>query len=247
MATTVPARPATPELGKSPTMIFATPVFGNVPATPAAAPIPAQDPVAVQARMRQQAQMIDQILNDEDLQANLDNIIARNGVFLHLNFRPNIKPEDALWESQYAYFQQEIATKSIQDIMDQNFMLWQQNLFMPPLVSGARLELQDIKTTQYKEAFATGNFSNGTVNDNFMTKMTMMYFGLPIEPFTMHNIMHPEDEGTHPPDPPPLPAHVQRIMYAEAPLEFLDGYNSRSYGYPSLRSKFLSLFRFDIF
>jgi hypothetical protein len=65
----------------------------------------------------------------------------------------------------------------------------------------------------------------------------MLHFGLPVAPMTLNNVFNAgKDEDDLPDAEADLP-RVQRIMFAEKPLEFLDLYHQRSYGFPMLRSK----------
>lgn len=227
----MPARPQTPEL-ESRRSRFGT-VVPPVSATPFVTP--ALTPEEVQARMRRQAQFIDFTLNEQDMTANLQNVKNREGEFAKLMFLPRVKSTDQIWTTQYAYFTKEVKCKSLQMIMDQHFLDWQQNLLMPSVVDGSIRAVQATKAEQYTALLATDGLAN--VFDNTITKLTMMYFGLPVAPFTWYNIVHPDEDKTHEPDEPAPPARVQRILYAEAPLQFLDGYNSRSFGFPMIRSK----------
>jgi hypothetical protein len=84
------------------------------------------------------------------------------------------------------------------------------------------------------------------VPDNLATKLTMLHFGLPIEPITLKNVQNcgrvdrdgnDIDKSNAADDPQEAP-RIQKIMWAEKPLEFLDKYNDgRSYRFPKLRSE----------
>jgi hypothetical protein len=65
----------------------------------------------------------------------------------------------------------------------------------------------------------------------------MLHFGLPVEPLSLNNILNAGRDEIDPDDAPEDLPKVQRIMYAEKPLEFLDLYHERSYGFPILRSR----------
>lgn len=101
------------------------------------------------------------------------------------------------------------------------------------------LKIQEEHTKDYKKAVGpTGRFRG--VPDNLATKLTMLHFGLPIEPMTLKNVQMSGDEGdkTCEPDDPEEPPMLQKILYAEKPLEFLDKYaEGRSHGWPMLRSE----------
>lgn len=202
------------------------------PVVPASKPAPTKD--EIQARMRQQAQMIDQILHDSDMQDNRQKIMKKQGEFKYLDLRLDITPDHREWQQECARFLNLISTESIQNVLNRNFKPWQQHFLLPPVVAGEILKLQNKNTKKYKEALQ-GRFS--TAKDNIITKLTMVHFGLPVEPLTLNNILHADKDENDAKDAPEEPARVQRIMYAETPLEFLDGYDQRGYGYAMIRSK----------
>jgi hypothetical protein len=206
-------------------------VINPVPAPPA----PTED--EVQTAMRQQAQMIDKILQDNDMQENYQRILNRQGDFEHLDFQPNITPEDELWRNTFDVFRAELSAKSVQQVLDDNFADWQKFLLLPPETAGSILDLQRKNSKKYKASLST-TFSSA--RDNILTKLTMVHFGLPVEPFTLNNILRAADNDNDPEDSPDEKARMQRIMYTEAPLEFLDGYDERSFGFPIIRSEYLS-------
>lgn len=242
----VPVRAATPELepevkqGTIDRLLRRKPqtrrgprdVTATLTVVPASAPVPTQG--EIQARMRQQAQMIDQMLHDSDMQENWERIMNREGEFKHLDLRLDITLDHQEWQQEFARFKNLINTESIQNVLDRNFQPWQQHFLLPPLVNGEILKLQNENTKKYKEALK-GSFS--TAKDNIITKLTMVHFGLPVEPFTLNNILHADKDENDAEDAPEEPARVQRIMYAEAPLEFLDGYDQRGHGFAMIRSK----------
>ncbi|PVH81376.1 hypothetical protein DL98DRAFT_654057 [Cadophora sp. DSE1049] len=106
---------------------------------------------------------------------------------------------------------------------------------LPPKTQDLALELQKENTVLYKQALgAEGRFPN--TRDNLVTKLAMLYFGLPIEPMTYVNVVNcNKDEGDDPEDDEVEFPRVQRILWSEKPLEFLDCYHERSYGFPMLR------------
>ncbi|KAI9052063.1 hypothetical protein LZ554_004316 [Drepanopeziza brunnea f. sp. 'monogermtubi'] len=115
-----------------------------------------------------------------------------------------------------------------------NFDRFKYLLLVPPPMDGLILQLQTENAILYKQALKTDQFKGA--HDNLATKLTMLHFGLPIEPFTINNLNRAEfDDGDDPEDDALGPLQVQRINYAEKPLEFLDEYHERGYGFHILR------------
>lgn len=158
------------------------------------------------------------------------------------SFNMNIRPQDEDWINTREFFVKELKapTKTPMEIFEKDFTKVQ-ILYLMPRASdaGMILKVQQEQTKKYKEALGpTGRFRG--IPDNLATKLTMLHFGLPIEPATLYNITISSEDGdrTCPPDDPLEPPPVQRIMYAEKPLQFLDKYSEgRSHGYPMLRSE----------
>ncbi|XMA12019.1 hypothetical protein WAI453_004810 [Rhynchosporium graminicola] len=118
------------------------------------------------------------------------------------------------------------------DIDENNFKAL---LLFPPRTDDIVLAIQKEHTELYYAAMGPGGAFEG-VNDNLATKITMLYFGLPIEPLTYHNVINCELDQNDSPDDEPEAPRVQRIIYSEKALEFLDSYHERSFGFPMLRS-----------
>jgi hypothetical protein len=155
-----------------------------------------------------------------------------------LRWNLNIDPNDDEWKSERAKFRKLLATGSVASVLEAEFDEGQKLLLIPPFSSGSLLQVQLENTRDYRAFFERGARFNG-VSNNLATKLTMLKFGLPVEPVTLKNIErcgNDADEDDPPDDPEGVP-RVQRIMYSEKPLQFLDSYHERSYGYPILRSK----------
>lgn len=155
-----------------------------------------------------------------------------------LRWNADINPNDNEWTEQRTKFRAMLAANSISDVLKAEFEDGQKLLLIPPQEDGPLLQVQLENAKDYKEFFKPGARFHG-VMDNLVTKLTMLKFGLPIEAVTLKNVErcdNPLDEDDPPDDPEPVPS-VQRIMYFEKPLEFLDSYSERSFGYPMLRSK----------
>jgi len=210
------------------------------PAPELPAPAPALlSPAEVQQRMREQARSIDQILGERDLRDNYEDILAMRGDFEHLKFRPDITPGDTDWQQRREMYKNLVGASSIKEVLEANFKEWQILLLLPPMVNGSILEIQEKNKVKYKQLLKT---QLSGVLDNIHTKMAMVHFGLPVEALTLNNVLNADKDIDDPEDTPEEAARIQRIMYAEKPLEFLDLYMERSHGFPMLRSECLLTF-----
>ncbi|KAE8445723.1 hypothetical protein EG329_012902 [Mollisiaceae sp. DMI_Dod_QoI] len=152
-----------------------------------------------------------------------------------LDFQLDIHSTDEKWCTKRAYFHDALVHGSVREVLEKNFSASQSLLIEPPLYigTGGILEIQNKNKIAYDLALTEGNFKG--VNNNLITKLTMLHFGLPVEALTLNNVLNAgKDEVDLEDEPAELP-RVQRIMFAEKPLEFLDKYYERGYGYPMLR------------
>jgi hypothetical protein len=126
------------------------------------------------------------------------------------------------------------------NILEEHFEEAQILKITPPTEKGTILKLQEQETEEYHKLLANGGLFYGR-GDNLTTKLTMLKFGFPVEPMSKTNIYNagkdvladdPEDEDEDEGSP-----RYQRIFCSEKPLEFLDTYHERSYGYPMLHRK----------
>ncbi|KAL2061168.1 hypothetical protein VTL71DRAFT_7441 [Oculimacula yallundae] len=154
-------------------------------------------------------------------------------------FDPDILPVNPAWIGKREEVKKllQIEGKSLLSVLetfgiqDNNFKAL---LLLPPKTDDKVLAIQMDHAKLYKEALGPGGAFEGT-NDNLVTKIAMLYFGLPVEPVTYKNIMNCENDQNDGPDDPLEDPKVQRIMYSEKALEFLDSYHERSFGFPCLR------------
>ncbi len=175
------------------------------------------------------------------------------------SFNLSITSKSEEWSKIRTHYMNELKGKSVKTIMDkENIHLddvpenadgTEGNLegkykylqLIPSQTDGVILDIQTENTELYKTNLASDKFKG--VHDNIATKLTMLHFGLPVEPLTLNNILNADKDEDDEADPPEELPRVQRIIYSEKPLEFLDSYHDRSYGYPMLRSAYLlSLF-----
>lgn len=162
----------------------------------------------------------------------------------NLIFNPNIKPEDKKWLKVKADIISELAHKSMLDVLKSQHEIDNGDaLLLVPARPGAIRILQRRNEKDYKANLAPGGHFHGQA-DNAVTKLIMLKFGLPIAPITTNNILHAGDypDRDDPPDGPEKEPRFQRIEFAEKPLEFLDTYNERSYGWKILRMLFVLRF-----
>lgn len=183
----------------------------------------------------------------EEHEAKLDEV-ALNDPENMLRFKPNIRPSDPAWEGVEEYFkwilqyerEENPDAPKVYRVLEDELLESQLLLAIPAINSGYRAKTQDENTEKYREALRT-TFQGKP--DNLATKLTMLCFGLPIKPLTLANVKFAgglED----------VPAEdsenieralggqiIERIVWSEKPLEFLDYYNERSYGYPMMRSE----------
>jgi hypothetical protein len=163
------------------------------------------------------------------------------------NFNLNINQHDKAWMDKREEFINLLndENKTPMDIFAEQFPEADILYLLPLEDDGIILTIQKEHTQEYKDALsATGRFRG--VPDNLATKLTMLHFGLPIEPVTFENVKNcgkVDKDGKYidksdEPDPPEPAPRIQRVIWAEKPLEFLDKYDDgRSYGYPKLRSE----------
>lgn len=155
-----------------------------------------------------------------------------------LKWNINIKPTDDEYKSIRAEIHKKLEDSSVLDVVTEYFEEPQQLLLKPPHRDSIVLEIQKENGKRYTEALAPDGAFHGEKN-NLTTKLAMLHFGLPIEAMTLNNVFNAgiKDEDDEEDTPEDLPS-IQRIMFSEKPLEFLDLYGDRSYGFPMLRSKF---------
>lgn len=155
-----------------------------------------------------------------------------------LDWQPDIGPDNEAWKEYFDFINGELGNNSILTVLDTHFEEGQKYIILPPGPDGPLLEIQRDNTEQYKASLKAGGTFHG-VHDNMTTKMTMLHFGLPVEPMSRNNIFragqHPDEDDE--PDEDMGPDRYQRIYYASKPLEFLDTYWERGIGNPLLRRK----------
>jgi len=152
-------------------------------------------------------------------------------------FKPRLIFNDNDWKRAYGKFKEQLKKDTVLDVIENNLLPEHQLYLLPPPQDDEVLKTQLENARLYDESLAEGGRFFGAYN-NLATKLTLLYFGHPIAPITLNNINNSDkDDQNDESDPPESPPRIQRILYAEKPLEFLNKYNERSYGYPILRSR----------
>jgi hypothetical protein len=197
--------------------------------------VPAAKPLTALEEQRRVAQAIDDrfaVIEEKRADAALKDPARL------LRWNIEIKPADDEYQAVRAMLQAELREESVLTVVTNHFEDAQRLLIQPPPRDGLILKIQRQNGEEYKKALAVGGTFEGEKN-NLTTKLTMLYFGLPVEAMTLNNILNAgmkdvDDEEDTPDDLP----RVQRIKFSEKPLQFLDEYHERSYGFPMLRRKF---------
>lgn len=188
----------------------------------------------------QEARRIDEIIDGQ-------HAVVEHESLLQTDWQPDITKDSADYIRELNRYRLEARMKSLQALLEDNFgsknkyKLEQLNSYALMRPSETTRTIIAENTKLYKASLQTGGAFAGEP-DNIGTKLALMHFGRPIEPLTLANVRCLGDtrwEWTmdNDPDPPLEPARVQRIIYSEKPLEFLETYHERSFGFPIIRSK----------
>jgi hypothetical protein len=159
---------------------------------------------------------------------------------------PDITPADPRWGVALERFQDLLRkhidgprNRSLLDFMNEHFLEAQIRLLNPSADRSRLALLQERNALLYFDALQNGPFKD--INNNAVTKFTMAYFGLPVEPLTTTNIIKAMG-GKNENDAREIPTAdytiLSRLYGQEAELEWLDPYDERAHGYPALRSEF---------
>ncbi|CAG8973082.1 hypothetical protein HYALB_00009386 [Hymenoscyphus albidus] len=154
-----------------------------------------------------------------------------------LAWNPNIKTTDNDWIDFSDMIHDELQKKAVIDVLEAHFEDGQISIIQPMGIDGAVLQIQNEHTALYNANIAKGGKYFGCGN-NLTTKLTMLHFGLPVEPMTKNNILgcgKGKDEDDPPDEEEDEFQRYERIYYAQKPLDFLDTYWERGHGYPILR------------
>jgi hypothetical protein len=153
------------------------------------------------------------------------------------DFREDITSGSTEFIKKYNEFKAKLKNDTVLNVVKNNLLEEHLLLFIPSSQDDEVQKTQLEHTKLYKESLAIGGRFHDAY-DNLATKLTLLFFGWPIEPVSKTNIANCDKDDTNDdPDPEESPPRVQKVYYTEKPLEFLNKYNERSYGYPILRSK----------
>lgn len=136
-----------------------------------------------------------------------------------------IQPHDTEWKERIKHFEDLLASShmTIQDIISATFTYYESQLLIP----GDRPSIKEVHTSNSARyhTLLQGRFSD--IQPSLALKMTMLYFGLPIEPMTMplDNLLKGFDRRE-----PEGPRYD-----VDPPLHFLTAHNGRNWGKDYLR------------
>lgn len=160
---------------------------------------------------------------------------------------PDIGPANPAYAEAKEHFINVLATMNSEkgrliDVCREEFEDSQVLLLDPAIERSSRAIAQQENSALYQALLKT-TFEGQA--DNTVTKMTMLRFGLPIAPLTKINALY---AGTEKDKPAEFTAkyntnasddgspNKETVFYTEKPLEFLDMYHKRHYGYPLIRT-----------
>ncbi|KAH7172842.1 hypothetical protein DER46DRAFT_657512 [Fusarium sp. MPI-SDFR-AT-0072] len=136
-----------------------------------------------------------------------------------------IGPSDSQWVKKHKFFSKRLKSDTpIKDIVRENFTYHESRMLMPSDRADMK-ELQAANTKRY-EALLNDRFKG--VEDSLETKLTMMYFGLPIAP--MEDILKELCMAVGLEEEVPL-------YNIKPPMHFLTAHDRRNWGKDSLKAK----------
>ncbi|KAK7424012.1 hypothetical protein QQZ08_008836 [Neonectria magnoliae] len=139
-----------------------------------------------------------------------------------------IKPTDADWQLAHERFASLLGPSSeitIKQLLKLTFTRHEARMFLPSDRPDIR-SIQESNTERFHK-LRSGRFS--TVDDSLATKLTMMYFGLPVEP-----MVSPLDELAKEMKQKPSEGPLYNVA---PPLHFLTAHNHRNWGNDGLRGQ----------
>lgn len=142
---------------------------------------------------------------------------------------PLVTPTSGKWTNQVSVFKLLLApssTETLDSILSDYFTPSERELALPATSPPYLVELQADRTERYRRLLA-GRFDG--VEDTTVTRLTMLYFGLPVEPIMsdMFRALDAEVEM--------LDGADVRTYQVRPPLHFLTAYDHRHYGRDELR------------
>ncbi|KFA54163.1 hypothetical protein S40293_06267 [Stachybotrys chartarum IBT 40293] len=139
----------------------------------------------------------------------------------------SLVPADRKWKKTYGYYENQLSeNKSIQEIIDENFSELQAALIIPADTPDLQ-QLQAAQSREYRAILETDDFEQ--VESNMALKLTMLEFGLPVEPLRLpfDNLREYMDDR-----------EPEASRYdVKPPLHFLTAHKHRNWGKDSLRGR----------
>ncbi|PNP86400.1 hypothetical protein FNYG_00102 [Fusarium nygamai] len=136
-----------------------------------------------------------------------------------------VSPSDSHWVKQHKFFTERLKSDTpIKDIVRENFTYHESRMLMPSDRADVK-ELQAANTKRY-EALLKDRFKG--YEDSLATKLTMMYFGLPIAP--MEDILKELSMAVGMQEDVPM-------YNIKPPMHFLTAHDRRNWGKDSLKAK----------
>jgi len=140
-----------------------------------------------------------------------------------------IGPNDPQWVKKHKFFSKRLKSDTpIKDIIREDFTYYESRMLMPSDRADVK-ELQTANTKRY-EALLNDRFKG--VEDSLETKLTMMYFGLPIAP--MEDILKELSLAVGMEEEVPL-------YNIKPPMHFLTAHDRRNWGKDSLKGKLTTI------
>ncbi|KAI8658224.1 hypothetical protein NCS55_01097800 [Fusarium keratoplasticum] len=139
---------------------------------------------------------------------------------------PTITPQDRDWRRMlYTFTELHKSDKTLQKILSEHFTYHEARMLLASDRADIK-SLQDVNTERYN-ALLEGRFRG--VERDLVSKLTMMYFGLPVEPLTPLLEELVNEFGLNQPNVP---------MYnVKPPLHFLSAHQARNWGKDNLRGQ----------
>ena len=138
-----------------------------------------------------------------------------------------VSPSDSHWVKQHKFFTERLKSDTpIKDIVRENFTYHESRMLMP----SDRADVQELQTANTKRYEALLNDRFKGYEDSLVTKLTMMYFGLPIAP--MEDILKELSMAVGMEEDVPM-------YNIKPPMHFLTAHDRRNWGKDSLKGKLL--------
>lgn len=142
---------------------------------------------------------------------------------------PLVTPTTPKWTAQTSLFRNLLAptsTETLHSILQNHFTRYERQIAVTATAPAYLVAAQADSAARYRKLLA-GRFRG--VEDDAVTRLTMLYFGLPAEPF-MYGMFKALDE-----DVEMLDGADARMYEVTPPLHFLTAHDRRNWGKDELR------------